>query len=176
MKNAAFYTMVIGATALLTLQPSCPIAQTSARQDTASVIKQNLGGPRIGLICAPGNSKVRQDLRNHDMGGTLSQFGWQFEYVVTPKTKGASFAVEFLGLVAGVEYGKFVPTANLIMGVRSSNGFEIGVGPTLMPWKAALSVTVGKSFNCYEMSIPINLIYTNNPDGSLLSLVLGYAI
>ncbi len=110
------------------------------------------------------------------MGRVFTQFGWQFEYVVVPKGRGPSYAIEFLPLIAGVEYGRFIPSGTLTMGIRAAGGFEFAVGPTVLPWKAALSIQTGTSIHFDETNIPVRLIYTHNPDGSIISLLVGYAI
>jgi hypothetical protein len=84
-------------------------------------------------------------------------------------------------LVAGVEYGKFIPSTTLAMGIRLRNGFEFGLGPNLLFGgknlvNSALVVGVGKSFNYGGVSIPLNLVLASNPSGKRISIIFGYAI
>jgi hypothetical protein len=156
-------------------------AQTDSEdQYKVEFSKRNLGGPRLGITYLPGNTELVKKLGDHDVGRTLSQFGWHFEYQVVPKGYGPSFVVEIVPLVAGVEYGKLIPSLTLAMGVRFPNGFEFGMGPNLLAGTddvySALVFAVGKSINYGGVSIPLNLVYATNPSGNRISFIFGYAI
>ncbi len=156
-------------------------AQTdSGDKQKVEFAKRNLGGPRLGITYLPGNTELVDNLSDNDVGRTLSQFGWHFEYQVVPKGYGPSFVVEIVPLVAGVEYGKFIPSMTLAMGVRFPNGIEFGMGPNLLAGAdniySALVFAVGKSINYGGVSIPLNLVYATNPSGNRVSFIFGYAI
>ena len=157
-------------------------AQTQAATENEVTFEQwNLGGPRLGVTYIPGNGTLRQALHDKQIGAGLSQFGWQFEYLVFPQGGGPSFVVQFVPLVAGVEYGTLIPSASLALGVRMPNGIEFGLGPNLLIGgnkgvNTALVMAVGKSFNYGGVSIPLDLVVATNPDGNRISLVFGYAI
>ena len=148
-----------------------------------SFARRNLGGPRLGISYVTGQKDLWNKLQEKKMGRTLSQFGWHFEYQVIPEGGGPQFVVQFVPLVAGVEYGKFIPSGTLAMGVRFPNGIEFGLGPNVLvvggkddPVKTALVLGLGKSFNYGGVSIPLNLVYATNPDGNRVSVIFGYAI
>jgi hypothetical protein len=147
--------------------------------------KRGLSGPRFGMTYVTGNGKLHQDMKEEGMGRTLSQFGWHFEHQVIPEGGGPQFVVEFVPMIAGVEYGKFIPSGTLAMGVRLPSGFEFGMGPNLLATRddndnpsvnTALVVAIGKSFDYGGVSVPINLAYATNPDGNRVSVIFGYAI
>jgi len=142
--------------------------------------KRNMGGPRLGVTYIPGKGKMVQELKKNDIGQTISQFGWHFEYAVIPKGGGPSFVIEFIPLVGGVEYGKLIPGATLAMGVRMPSGIEFGMGPNGIyngdDVISSLVLALGKSFNYSGVSIPINLVFSTNPDGNRISVIFGYAI
>jgi len=115
----------------------------------------------------------------------LSQFGWHFEHQVVPEGGGPRFVVEFVPLIAGVEYGKLIPSATLAMGVRMPSGVEFGLGPNLLLTKSepdemevntALVMAVGRSFDYGGVSVPVNLVLATNPDGNRVSVIIGYAV
>ena len=118
------------------------------------------------------------------MGRTLSQFGWHFEWQVVPEGGGPQLVVQMVPLVAGVEYGKFIPSATLALGVRFLNGFELGLGPNIVvtgtsgsdPASTALVVALGKSIDYGGVSIPLNVAVAHNPEGTRASFIIGYAI
>ncbi|KAA3618293.1 MAG: hypothetical protein D8M58_20535 [Calditrichaeota bacterium] len=170
-------------------------AQSWKQNKPVEFAERNMGGPRLGVTVIPGNGRLVQKLKDEGIGSTISQFGWHFEWQVVPKGGGPSFIVEFIPLVGGVEYGKVIPSATLAMGIRMPNGIEFGIGPNVLigltekkaegigdPVKkktdlqSALTIAVGKSINYSGVSIPINLVYTTNPDGNRISVVFGYAI
>jgi hypothetical protein len=151
-------------------------------QDDSSVIRQrNLSGPRLGITYVGGSGPLAEALESRDVGRWISQFGWHTEYQVTPKNGGPSFVIEFVPLIAGVEYGHFIPSFSLPMGIRLENGFEIGLGPNVLlggkdVFNTALIIAVGKTFDFRGVSIPINLAYVRSPAGDRLGLIFGYAI
>jgi hypothetical protein len=162
------------------LHSSTILAQTTT-DDQVTFGQRNLGGPRLGITYIPGNSELQRELRDKQIGATLSQFGWQFEYQVIPDGGGPSFVVQFVPMVAGVEYGTFIPSASLALGVRMPSGVEFGLGPNLLVGgnkglNTALVVAVGKSFNYGGVSIPLDLVYATSPDGNRISVIFGYAI
>lgn len=151
--------------------------------ETVTFAKRNLGGPRLGISYVTGQKDLWNKLQEKKMGRTLSQFGWHFEYQVIPEGGGPQFVVQFVPMVAGVEYGKFIPSGTLAMGVRFPSGIEFGLGPNLLvvggkddAVKTALVLGLGKSFNYGGVSIPLNLVYATNPDGNRVSVIFGYAI
>jgi hypothetical protein len=163
----------------------CPVlAQTDGSRDIV-FSKRNLGGPRFGVTVIPGSGTLADELKNQDMGRVLSQFGWHFERQVIPEGGGPQFVVEFVPLLAGVEYGRFIPNLTLAMGVRTPGGIEFGMGPNIffsktledeIQARSSLTMAVGKSINYGGVSIPLNLAYTTNPDGNRFSVIVGYAI
>jgi hypothetical protein len=129
----------------------------------------------------PGSGELANKLEEANLGTTISQFGWHFEWQIRPEGGGPAFVIEGVPLVGGVEYGKVIPSASLIMGVRLPNGIEFGMGPNaLMSGKeevhTALVIAVGKSFNYSGVSIPLNIAYATNPEGPRISLMFGYSI
>lgn len=150
------------------------------QRDSVLMIERNLGGPRMGVTYVPGNGVLVQSLRRLSVGPMLSQFGWHFEYQVIPDGGGPQFIVQFVPMIAGVEYGTIIPHGTLAMGIRFPDGLEFGLGPNVMLTTAgaasALVMSIGKSFNYGGVSIPLNAVVTTNPHGTRISLIFGYAI
>lgn len=146
--------------------------------------KVGLSGPRFGVTWVPGDSEITRRLEEEGMEPLLSQFGWHFERRVSPRGGGPEFVIETVPLVAGVEYGKFLPNVTLAMGVRFPSGWEFGLGPNLMvtgvessdDLQTSLITAIGYSFRYSGVSLPVNLAFTTNPDGNRVSLLFGYAI
>jgi hypothetical protein len=145
-----------------------------------SFSERNLSGPRMGLTFVLPGTELERKMREKKIEPFLSQFGWHFEYGIIPKGGGPQFVIEFVPLIAGVEYGKLIPSASLAMGVRFPSGFEFGLGPNLIAAgdgvSTGLVAVIGKSFDFSGISIPLNLAYVHSPDGGRLSFIVGYAI
>jgi len=147
--------------------------------------RRNMSGPRFGVTYIGGQGELYQELERQDIGRVVSQFGWHFERQVIPDGGGPQFVIQFVPMIAAVEYGKFVPGGTLAMGIRMPRGWEFGMGPNIVATKnewddvkarTSLVVAVGKSLNYGGVSIPINLAVSTAPEGSRYSLIFGYAI
>lgn len=150
-----------------------------------SFARRNLGGPRFGVTVVPGDGELFQELQRQGVGHVVSQFGWHFERQIVPDGGGPQFVVQFVPMIAAVEYGKFVPGGTLAMGIRAPSGWEFGLGPNIVATKneldeararTSLVVALGKSLNYGGVSIPINVAVATAPEGNRYSLILGYAI
>ena len=151
------------------------------QQDSIAFLERNLSGPRLGVTTIPGTGLLTDELDKRGIGRVLSQFGWHFEYQVIPDGGGPQFVVQFVPLVAGVEYGTLIPSATLAMGIRFQEGFAFGLGPNVLVGgdkglSTALVMAIGKSVNYGGVSIPLNLVFATNPSGNRVSFVFGYAI
>lgn len=148
--------------------------------------QKNMGGPRLGLTFIHGDGELVKTLKRNKMDRLLSQFGWHFEYQVSPENiLGPSFVVQFVPLFGGVEYGKIIPSLTTAFGIRFPNGIEFGMGPNLAVSKdsydetvitSALVLAIGKSIDYGGVSLPLNIVYAINPKGNRASFIFGYAL
>jgi hypothetical protein len=173
------HSSLVGLLVLITLTSiNTTYAQLGKSQEVI-FSERNLGGPRLGVTYAFGG-KIASVLSKKNIGNTLSQFGWHFEYQVIPDGGGPSFVIQMVPLVAGVEYGKLIPSGTLAMGIRFPEGFEFGMGPNLLVTDdgltTALVLAVGKTINYGGVSIPLNIVFATNPTGNRLSFIFGYSI
>lgn len=173
------YTLLAAGLLLLGFGSTATYAQNPSLPDEVSFAQRNLGGPRLGVTYVLGKG-LSEKLAQREIGAVLSQFGWHFEYQVIPDGGGPSFVIQFVPLVAGVEYGTLIPSASLAMGIRFPGGFEFGLGPNVIlsdrGGASALVVAIGKSFNYGGVSIPVNLVVATNQLGQRVSIIFGYAI
>jgi hypothetical protein len=172
MKTVSFFSLVV----LLNIFSSYNYSQDLQPVKFKQV---NLGGPRMGVTFIPGENELYKNLKENEMGRLFSQFGWHFEYQIVPDGGGPSFLIELVPLVAGVEYGTFIPSATLAFGIRFPQGVEFGMGPNLLitdKVSSALVIAVGKSFDFGGVNIPLNLIMATNPKGIRYTFMFGYAI
>jgi len=174
------FALTIAFSVIVALSNSQLKSQSKDPVDDILFGERNMGGPRLGVTYIAGTGKLSQSLEKNQIGRTLSQFGWHFEYQVIPDGGGPSFVIQFVPLIAGVEYGKILPSGTLAMGVRLPEGIEFGLGPNALVTddgvKSALVMTIGKSFTYGGVSIPLNFVYATNPEGNRFSIIFGYAI
>lgn len=170
---------------------------SSQGNDYVDLRTRKLNGPRIGLTFVPDvkylrrNGKLVQGLEQNGIGSVISQFGWHFEWLVTPEGGGPSFVTQLVPFMGGVEYATVIPSVSLVLGIRMPKGFEFGLGPNVLfnfgelandsgergnPVNTSLIAAIGKSIDFSGVSIPLNLAVAINNDGTRLSFVFGYAM
>jgi hypothetical protein len=151
-----------------------------------SLKEKNLGGPRMGITVIHGRGELSRRMKANNMDRLVSQFGWHFEYQVSPEENiGPSFVIQFVPLFGGVEYGKFIPSLTTAFGIRFPKGFEFGMGPNITVSEnelkeaeinSSLILALGVSLEYSGVSIPLNLAYSISPYGNRASFVFGYAL
>ena len=102
-------------------------------------------GPRLGYTFVTGkSSKILMD--NSYNGGfdywspSMFSFGFQFEKVFL-NSGNFQALVEGIPMIAGIEYGRFIPSATILMGMRNSaTGWEFAIGPNFT------STTLGNGY------------------------------
>ena len=145
-----------------------------------SYARRNMGGPRLGATYVLGNNLLSEEVKNHEMGRLISEFGWAFEGQVVPEGGGPLFVIQVMPLIAGVEYGRFIPGISLLMGVRFPAGWQIALGPNVSASgeasASALEIALAKSFDYGGVSVPLGVSYTNNLNGSRISFMIGYSV
>jgi hypothetical protein len=168
-------------TSNLQLRNQTALAGSGPTGQSSQLLRSGWSGPRMGLMMAPGDGAISHRLKDHGLGGVVSQFGWQFERRIVPFGGGPQLVTEAIPLFGGVEYGKLVPSLTLVMGVRSPSGYEFGMGPSFTVVSATgvnagLVIAAGKSLNYGAVCIPLNLAVSTNPKGTMVTLIAGYAI
>lgn len=135
------------------------------------VERRHYSGPRVGLtVVGPG---AGQDaLRMEGKRNVYSQFGWQFETRMFTLENGTSGMLEFVPMVGGVDMAKFIPSFSGLIGLRTREGFEFGVGPNLAFFSGTNSfghryttanlgivLAAGMSLKSGKVYFPINIAF-----------------
>ena len=144
---------------------------------TASAQIQQLAGPRIGMTLITAGSTAdflhkgfdyvqyedEYEGAEHKLGETGSafttQYGWQWESRFADGGGEVVGIVEWIALVAGMEQGKFLPSLTSVIGARTANGFELGVGPSLSLTGVGMVFAIGKNFQSGSLNMPVNLVF-----------------
>lgn len=187
MRQSWMWGAVLGTATMMVAHAASASAPWWPKPSTASaessVFRQSdWSGPRVGFTVAPGDGAISRRMHDNGLGDVVSQFGWQFEHQVTPVRGGPRLVTELVPLAGGVEYGKFVPTVNGLVGVRFANGYEFGAGPSITladsqgRTTTGLLLAAGKSLDFNDVCIPLNLAISLNPRGTMVTLITGYAM
>src|SRR5262245_7659468 len=103
----------------------------------------SLSGPRFGLTAL--SDETIAELKTHeiDVKPTISQFGWQFEKQFYNKEGGVAAVNEWVVLFGGLDQGVALPSLTWLVGVRTQEGTEFGIGPNISPAGVALALAAG---------------------------------
>ena len=132
---------------------------------------QKLAGPRVGVTFITQGSTAdfihkgfdyvdRDDVKLGETGSAFTtQYGWQWESRFADGGGDVVGIVEWIALVGGMEQGKFLPSLTSVIGVRASNGLEIGVGPNLSLSGIGMLFGIGHNFKSGNLNLPVNLVF-----------------
>ncbi len=160
--------------ALLTLTLS-----TSAICQTVPAVAEtvSLSGPRFGAtFLSEGVIRKLKTDRGIGVGQAMTQFGWQFEKQFYSTQSGPTAVTEMVVLFGGLEQGKVLPSLSWLVGVRTRNGAEFGVGPNVTPVGVALAIAGGMTFRAGALNVPVNLAVVPSKSGVRVSVLTGFSL
>ena len=162
--HGALLTLLFCTSALC--QPNLPpIAKTA-----------NLSGPRFGLTLLSDGVVQKLKERKITVGPHISQFGWQFEKQFYTKGSGVTMVTEWVALVGGLEQSVVLPSLSWMVGARTRDGAEFGIGPNLTPAGTALVLAAGMTFRAGPVNIPVNLAVVPSKSGTRVTLLSGFSL
>jgi len=136
---------------------------------TANAQIEKLAGPRIGMTlitAGPVADFLHEgfDFDENDRYGSTgsaftTQYGWQWESRFADGGGEIIGIVEWIVLVAGMEQGKFLPSATSIIGARTNKGLEFGVGPNLSLSGVGMVFGIGYNFKSGKLNLPVNIAF-----------------
>ena len=135
----------------------------------------NLSGPRFGVTSLSQGviDKLKAE-RGLEVRPLISQFGWQFEKQFYSKSGGLTAVNEWIVLVGGLEQDVVVPSVSWIVGLRTPEGFEFGVGPNVTPAGTALVLAAGITFRSGVLNVPVNFAVVPSSAGTRVSMLAGF--
>jgi hypothetical protein len=157
----------------------CAAAVPARGQPTAPPVAHvaSLAGPRFGITAL---SQGVVDTLKIDEGISLApvvtQFGWQFEKQFYGNKTGPTAITEAVVLVGGLEQGIAIPSLSWLVGVRTPEGLEFGVGPNITPVGVALALAAGTTFRAGILNIPVNVAVVPSRAGMRVSLLTGFSL
>ncbi len=158
---AAFLTLTLSTPALCQTVP--PVA------DTVS-----LAGPRFGMTVLSEGVVNKLKSERITVGSVVSQFGWQFEKQFYSLQTGPTAVTECVLLLGGLDQGVALPSLSWLVGIRTKEGAEIGVGPNVTPVGVALAIATGITFRAGALNVPVNLAVVPSKSGVRVSVLSGF--
>jgi hypothetical protein len=137
----------------------------------------NLSGPRFGFTSlSQGIVDKLATERDIVVRSGISQFGWQFEKQFYSKADGVTALNEWVGLLGGLDQGVVIPSLSWLIGLRTKEGAEFGVGPNVTPTGVALVVSAGVTFKAGIMNVPMNFAVVPSKSGTRVSVLTGFTL
>jgi hypothetical protein len=165
---------VITALFLSLAGPAAAQTQTSVTIPPPAPRTVSLSGPRFGFTSLSQGVVDKLHEREIDVQPTISQFGWQFEKEFYSKQSGLAAVNEWVFLVGGLEQGVVLPSATWLVGLRTSNGAEFGLGPNITPAGVAMAFAAGVTFRSGVLNIPVNVAFVPSKAGPRVSMLTGF--
>jgi hypothetical protein len=160
------FVVTLGLSAPAFSQPVMPpVAKTAS-----------LSGPRFGFTLLSDGIVKKLEERDVHVGPHVSQFGWQFEKQFYTKNSGVTMVTEWVALVGGLEQSVALPSLSWMVGVRTPDGAEFGIGPNITPAGTALVFATGMTFRTGAMNIPVNVAVVPSKAGSRVTILSGFSL
>jgi hypothetical protein len=161
--------------AALCLVGAASIHSLDAQQPGELVRKVSRSGPRFGVTWLGGSVVDSVNARlDTDISAVITQFGWQYERQFASLESGPTALNEWILLIGGLDQGIFLPSLTWLVGIRTPNKFEIGMGPNVTPAGVALAISVGKTFRAGALNVPLNLAVVPSRFGPRVSVLSGF--
>jgi hypothetical protein len=161
--------------AFLILALSTPALSQSTVPPVAETV--SLSGPRVGVtFLSPGIIKKLKTEDTISVGPVVTQFGWQFEKQFYSTQTGPTAVTEWVLLFGGLEQGVALPSLSWLVGIRTKDGAEFGIGPNITPVGVALAIAAGITFRAGVLNVPVNLAVVPSKSGTRVSLLTGFSM
>lgn len=133
-----------------------------------------LSGPRIGFTSLSQGvvDKLKED--DIEVRPLITQFGWQFEKQFYAKNSGLTAVNEWVVLLGGLEQGVTLPSLSWMVGLRTREGAEFGVGPNVTPAGVALAFAAGLTVRAGVLNVPMNFAVVPSKAGTRVSMLTGF--
>jgi hypothetical protein len=137
----------------------------------------SLAGPRFGVTMLTDRTLERLHEKGVDLTSTtISQFGWQFEKEMYSKSEGPTVLNEWVALLGGLDQGVAIPSLNWMVGLRTKEGAEFGIGPNITPGGVALALAAGVTFRAGIVNVPMNFAVVPSKYGTRVSVLTGFVL
>ncbi len=136
----------------------------------------SLAGPRFGLTVLNEQIVERLSERDIKVNSMISQFGWQFEREFYSKQDGPTVLNEWVFLLGGLDQGVAIPSLSWMVGLRTREGAEFGIGPNITPGGVALALAAGVTLRAGVVNVPMNVAVVPSKYGARVSVLTGFVL
>jgi hypothetical protein len=164
------------AAAMLFVVVASPLYAQSGDQAPPPARTVSLSGPRIGITMLSDGVVNKLKTEGVDLKPIISQFGWQWERQFYSKQGGVTALNEWVFLLGGLDQGVAIPSLSWLVGLRTQEGAEFGVGPNVTPAGVALAVAAGVTIRTGAMNIPMNFAVVPTKAGTRVTLLTGFTL
>ena len=158
------------AAALLLVAIASPLHAQTGAQAPPPAREVNLSGPRFGGIV----SKLHEN--NINVGTAISQFGWQSEKQFYSKQGGVAALNEWVFLLGGLDQNVAIPSLSWLVGLRTQEGAEFGIGPNVTPAGVALAFAAGMTIRTGVINVPMNFAVVPTKAGTRVTMLTGFTL
>lgn len=152
-------------------------APAAAQTLPAFAHSADLSGPRFGLTLL--SDGIVEKLAERELPVArpyVSQFGWQFERQFFTQDSGLTMVTEWVWLLGGLEQNLTLPSLSWMVGVRTRDGAEFGIGPNVTPAGTALVFATGMTFRTASVNVPVNVAVVPSRSGTRVSVLTGFSL
>jgi hypothetical protein len=166
MRTACFALMFLAGAVPLSAQ-----TEISPPPDSETV---SLSGPRFGFTALSEGVVDELHKRDIDLRPAITQFGWQFENQFYTRDSGVAVVNEWVVLLGGLDQGVALPSLSWLVGLRTREGAEFGVGPNVTPAGVALVFAAGVTIRSGFINVPMNVAVVPSKAGMRVSFLTGF--
>ena len=138
--------------------------------------RANLSGPRFGITSLSDGIVEKFAENSLEIRPLITQFGWQFEKQFYSKDSGIAAVNEWVVLLGGLDQGVALPSLSWLVGVRTKEGAEFGVGPNITPVGVALTFAAGMTMRAGAFNVPMNIAVVPSKAGTRISFLTGFSM
>ena len=81
-----------------------------------------------------------------------------------------------LALLGGLDQGVALPSLSWLVGMRTREGAEFGLGPNVSPAGVALAIAAGITFRAGGFNVPLNIAVVPTKAGIRVSMLSGFSL
>ena len=162
--------------ALVFVAAAAPVMAQSPAIIPSPVRTVSLAGPRFGLTFLDEGVVARLLERGVEVKPVISQYGWQLEKQFYSRDGGSAVISEWVFLLGGLDQSVAIPSLSWLVGLRSRDGAEIGLGPNVTPGGVALALAGGMTFRAGGFNVPLNVAVVPSKAGTRVSVLTGFSL